>query len=92
MQDRDFAKLQELGFSAEVISKTDEVLRIWEIDRLFVECSYCGKLCYNPELPGRRFKRKKLPSELFWNQDLLGWLDVYSNKPICEPCEAERSE
>ncbi len=91
MHSRDLALLQQLGFSAEVIAKTDSVLQAWEIDRLFVECSYCGKACYNPDLPGGRFKRLKLPSELFWNQELLTWWDR-DDKPICETCEAQRSE
>ncbi|OWK36036.1 hypothetical protein FRUB_08599 [Fimbriiglobus ruber] len=59
---------------------------MWGIERLFVTCSYCGKPCYNPDLPGGKRLRKKLPADLFLKRDLLGFKD-HAGEMICWPCD-----
>ena len=86
MNAQDRKRLEELGFSPEVIAKTAEVLRIWEVEELFVLCSYCGKPCITPEVRNRKYRRKKPPSELFWNTDILGFKDDDGGF-ICRVCD-----
>lgn len=86
MNPNDRQKLEALRFSSEVITKTEEVLRFWEVQELFAKCSYCGKDCYNPDLPKGKHRRKKLPADLFLKPDLLGFRESLG-KVICGPCD-----
>jgi len=79
-------RLAGLGFSPEVVARTEEVLQLWEVEDLFAKCSYCGKDCYAPDLPRGKYRRKKLPAELFWNRELLGFRDR-EGAVICWWCD-----
>jgi hypothetical protein len=83
---RDRKRLEDLRSPPDVIARTEEVLRLWGVEDLFATCSYCGKPCYNPDLPKRQYRRKKLPADLFLKQDLLGFRDS-SGEVICWPCD-----
>ncbi len=89
MKAKDRKTLETLRFSPEVIAKTEEVLQLWEIEDLFATCSYCGRVCYNPDLPKGQHRRKKLPADLFWKRDLLGFRDT-SGEVICWACDEEQ--
>lgn len=87
LQDRQ--RLEALRISPQAIAKAEEVLAFWGTDApLFVPCSYCGQPCYNPEIPRGKYHRKKLPSELFWDIDNLGFEDPEG--VICWPCDDAR--
>ena len=88
MRDSDRNKLLKLGFSTDVIIKTEEVLAVWEIETLFVTCPRCGESCFNPDLPGNKFRRKKLPAELKWNENLAGYRDRFG-EIVCWTCDEE---
>jgi len=88
MNPQDRKRLEELRISAEAIAKAEAVLAFWGIDKLFVPCSFCGRLCYDPEVPRTKHRRKKLPSELFWDSNNLGFADP--DGVICWPCDEER--
>ena len=79
-------RLSDLGFSPEDIGRTEEVLRLWEVEDLFAKCSYCGKDCYHPDLPKGKYLRKKLPADLFWKRELLGFRD-HAGEVICWWCD-----
>lgn len=85
MREQDRKHLEELRISPEAIAKTEEVLKFWGIEVLFVKCTQCGKLCYSPSVPGR-YRRKKLPAELFYNRNLIGFTDRHGDV-VCLPCE-----
>lgn len=86
MNPRDRKRLEDLRFSPEVIARTEETLRLWEIEDLFATCSRCGKPCYNPDLPKGKHLRKKLPVDLFLKRDLLGFRDRQGDV-ICWACD-----
>lgn len=82
----DRRRLQDLGFKDDVIEKTDEVMTLWDVDCLFVKCSYCNKYCYNPNLPKGKHLRKKLPAALFWRYELCSVAEA-DGEPTCLPCD-----
>ncbi len=82
----DRQRLIELGFTSEVIAKTEEVLQFWGVSPLFVTCYACGKVCHNPDLPPRKYKRKKLPAVLFHRYELLSKRDS-DGDVLCLPCD-----
>jgi hypothetical protein len=87
MNPQDRARLVTLGYSAEVIAKTEEVLRVWEVSQLFTTCSMCHEPCFVPELSVRRtHRRKKLPADLLLKRHLLSIRDREGN-PRCHPCD-----
>lgn len=87
MNPRDRKRLEDLGFAPEVIAKTEEVLRVWEMEDLFTTCTYCHKSCYRPEIVSKRkYRRKKLPSELLLKRELLACRDSQGDV-ICWPCD-----
>jgi hypothetical protein len=88
MKANDHKRLEDLRFSPEVIAKTEAVLRLWAIEDLFATCSHCGRDCYNPDLPKGQHRRKKLPADLFWKRDLLGFRGT-SGQVICWACDEE---
>lgn len=81
----DRKRLEELRISPEAIAKAEEVLAFWGVDQLFVTCSSCGRPCYNPKVPRRKHRRKRLPSELFWDSNNLGFEDPEG--VICWACD-----
>ncbi len=84
----DRQRLIDLGFSSEVIAKTEEVMQLWGMSPLFVTCDRCGKICVNPDLPGRKYKRKKLPFELTSrNRYELLSLRKRTGEVMCLPCD-----
>ncbi len=87
MNPQDRARLVSLGYSAEVIARTEEVLKVWEVDVLFTTCAWCRKPCFVPELCDRsKRKRKKLPADLFLKRHLLSVRDR-DKEPRCVPCD-----
>jgi hypothetical protein len=87
MNPQDLVRLKDLRFSSEVIDKTEEVLRLWEIENLFTVCSYCDKPCFVPEVANKRqFRRKKLPAELFLRRELISVRDELGDV-VCIPCD-----
>lgn len=86
MNAEDRTRLKGAGFSAEVITAVEEILRLWEIERLFTRCSYCGGDCYHPDLPKGKYRRRKLPAELFLNQERLGFRDELGDV-VCWRCD-----
>lgn len=87
MHPQDRARLVTLGFSPEVVARTEEVLRVWEVEILFTTCTYCRKPCFVPELCTRQTKRrKKLPADLFLKRHLVSRRDR-DGDPRCYPCE-----
>ncbi len=78
-------QLKALKFSDEVIARTEEVLQVWGNPNLFATCSHCGKVCLNPDLPGRKYLRKKLPSDLFRYE--LTSLRDRTQEIRCYPCD-----
>jgi hypothetical protein len=88
MTAQDRQRLVALGLSAEVIAKTEEVLRVWEVDVLFVTCSVCGKPCISPEVRKRQYRRKTPPAELF-HKAPLGFRED-DGDIICWPCDDDR--
>jgi len=86
VQDRKI--LESLNFPSEAIAKTEDVLRLWEVDELFVLCSYCGKHCINPKVRNRKLRRKKPPSELFRIAEL--GFDDRDGRFICWPCDEKQ--
>lgn len=85
----DRKRLDDLRFASEVISRTEEVLRVWGDPELFATCRYCGKVCFHPDLPRGKHLRKKLPADLFLKRELLGFRDDFDNV-ICWPCDDEQ--
>lgn len=85
MTAQDLKQLQRLGLSAEVIAKTEEVLRVWEVESLFVACSSCGQLCIHPDVRRRQYRRRKPPAELF-DKTPLGFRDE-AGDIVCFPCD-----
>lgn len=84
---QDRARLVTLGYTPEVIARTEEVLRVWEVEVLFTTCAWCKKPCFVPELCTRQTKRrKKLPADLFLNRRLLSVRDR-DGEPRCQPCD-----
>lgn len=86
MNPSDRKRLVDLRFSADAIARTEEVLRLWGVEDLFATCSYCRKPCYNPDLPRGKFHRKKLPAEMFWRRELIGFRDELGDI-VCWPCD-----
>jgi hypothetical protein len=86
MKPQDRKRLEDLRFPPDVIARAEEVLRVWEVEDLFAVCSSCGEPCYNPDLPGGKYRRKKLPADLFLKRDLLGFRDS-TGAVICWPCD-----
>jgi hypothetical protein len=86
MKPGDRKRLEDLHFSPEVVARTDDVLRLWDVEDLFAKCSYCGKPCFNPDLPRGKHLRKKLPADLFQRRELVGFRDE-SGEVICRPCD-----
>ena len=86
MNPQDRKRLEDLRFDPEVIARTEKVLRVWGEPELFAKCSYCGKVCYNPDLPRGQHLRKKLPADLFLKRDLGGFRD-HAGEVICWPCD-----
>jgi len=86
MNPRDRKRLEDLRFSPEVIAKTEEVLSTWGVEELFAKCSFCGKVCFNPDLPRGKHLRKKLPSDLFLRRELVGFR-YEDGSVICWPCD-----
>jgi hypothetical protein len=82
----DHKRLQDLRFTPDVIARTEEVLRVWGEPELFSTCSYCGKICFHPDLPGGKHLRKKLPADLRLRQELVGFRDR-AGAVICWPCD-----
>lgn len=89
MKNSDEKKLQKLKFSPEVIEKVKETLNVWGIDQLFTTCSYCNAVCYDPNVPRSRYRRKKLPAELFYDVSLMGFLNN-DQAVICGSCDEEQ--
>ena len=81
----DHQRLIDLGFMPEVVARTEEVLGVWGIERLFATCCHCGKPCLDPDLPRRR-DRKKLPADLFHRYELCGTRDK-RGRVACLPCD-----
>lgn len=90
MNVEDRKRLEQARLSPEAIAKLDEVLRVWEVDRLFVTCGYCGTPCISPEVRKHKFRRKKPPSELFWKVP-LGFAEPDGDF-ICVPCYDRRAD
>lgn len=90
MNPNDRKRLEDLKFSAEVIARTEEVLRLWEIENLFAVCVDCGKPCYNPDLPRGKFRRKKLPADLFQRRELWSYRKKRTDEIVCWPCDEIR--
>ncbi|MEO1618378.1 MAG: hypothetical protein AAFV88_21175 [Planctomycetota bacterium] len=88
MNAQDRKRLEELDFPSDDIAKTEEVLRIWGVDELFVLCFYCGKHCISPKVRNSKFRRCKPPSDLFRIAE-LGFNDR-DGRVICWPCDEER--
>ena len=91
MNPHDRKRLEDLRFSPEVVAKTEEVLRVWGVEDVFAKCSYCGKHCFNPDLPRGKHLRKKLPADLFLRRELVGFRDE-DGTIICWPCDDFRFE
>ncbi len=89
MNPHDRERLEALHFSVDVIERTEDVLRVWEFEDLFTRCSYCGQVCYNPDLSRRQYRRKKLPADLFLKRELLGFRD-HEGGVICRACDEEQ--
>jgi hypothetical protein len=85
MKPQDRKRLEELRLSPEVIAKTEDVLRVWEIEDLFVVCSFCGKPCINPKLRRKQYRRKKPPAELFEKIEL--GFEGHDGSIICWSCD-----
>jgi hypothetical protein len=85
MTTQDRKLLEGAGLSPEDIARTEEVLRIWEVETLFLRCSFCGKPCIVPEVRLRQFRRKKPPSVLF-QKFPVGYRDR-DGDIICGPCD-----
>jgi hypothetical protein len=83
---QDRKRLEQLGFAPEVIAKTEEVLKVWEVEELFVTCTYCGKPCFHPDLKRQRRHRKRLPADLFAKMEHVGFYDN-QGEVICWPCD-----
>ena len=83
--------LENLRFSVEVIDKAEEVLRVWKVEELFDKCSYCGNVCFNPDLPRGKHLRKKLPADLFLRRELVSLRDEVGDV-ICLPCDEYQFE
>jgi hypothetical protein len=79
-------RLEDLRFAPEVIARTEEVLRVWGEPELFATCSYCGKVCFHPDLPPGKHLRKKLPADLFLKREMVGFRDR-AGEVICGPCD-----
>jgi hypothetical protein len=86
MKKPDRERLEQLKFPPETIARTEEVLALWGVADLFATCSFCRKPCFNPDLPKGKHLRKKLPAELFWRRELVGFRDE-SGEVICWPCD-----
>ncbi len=87
MTAQDRTRLESLGFSTDTIARTEDVMRVWEMEDLFTTCEYCHKTCYRPEACSKRqYRRKKLPAELFLKRELLGFRDS-EGAVICWPCD-----
>ena len=87
MTAQDRKMLEELRLSQEVIARTEEVLRVWEVEELFVVCSYCSKPCINPDVRRRQFRRKKPPADLFLKA-AIGFRD-WEGRVICWACDED---
>lgn len=86
MKPQDRKRLEDLRFASEVIVRTEEVLGVWGDPELFAKCSYCGKVCFNPDLPRGKHLRKKLPADLFLKRELVGFWD-HDHEVICWLCD-----
>lgn len=85
MHTDDRKRLEALGFSSEVIERTEAVLAAWGVERLFATCADCGGTCLDPELP-RRKNRKKLPADLFHRRALRSYRNR-GGEILCDPCD-----
>jgi hypothetical protein len=88
MTAQDRQRLEALGLSAEVIARAEEVLRVWEVETLFVTCSLCGQACISPDVRKRQYRRKTPPAELF-DKAPLGFRDDDCDI-VCWPCDDAR--
>ncbi len=86
MRPIDRNQLELLRFSPDVIERTEAVLKVWGVEDLFAKCSYCGKVCLNPDLPRGKRLRKKLPADLFHRRELIGFREE-DCQIICWPCD-----
>lgn len=81
-------QLERFGLSVEAIAKTAEVLQVWEVEEILVTCSYCRKLCINPDVRKRQYRRKTPPTELFLKVP-VGFRDKVC-AVICWPCDEDQ--
>ncbi len=88
MTEQERKYLEAAGLSADIIAKTEEVLQVWEIELLLVICAFCDRLCLNPLISKRQYRRKTPPSELFLKLR-LGLPDKFDGI-ICLPCDNAR--
>lgn len=79
-------RLVDLGFSPEVIARTEKVLVAWGVTRLFDTCCHCRELCIDPDLPRGKRNRLKLPADLFHRREIVGCRDGHG-RVACIPCE-----
>jgi ribosomal protein S27E len=69
---QDRKHLENFRFTPEVIVRTDEVLQVWGEPELFAKCPYCGKVCFQPDLPPGKHLRKKLLRTCSSSESWLG--------------------
>ena len=86
MNPEDRQRLNDLRFPADVIARTEEVLRAWGVERLFTTCCHCGKACLDPDLPRGKRLRKRLPADLFHRREMVGCRDT-RGRVACLPCD-----
>ena len=86
MHAQDKKRLEDLRLAPEVIARVADVLQAWGEPELFAKCTYCGKVCFHPDLPTGKRLRKKLPADLFLKRDLIALRD-YAGEVICLPCD-----
>jgi hypothetical protein len=79
-------RLIELGFSPEVVARTEQVLAAWGVARLFATCCHCHEPCIDPDLPRGKRNRLKLPADLFHRREIVGCRDGHG-RVACIPCE-----